>query len=63
MRGEKDTGRVMEASGLGGDALKVCVEMSAFQKGEDHYFKNEVVALLVLSAQNTWVYAQVCFRG
>lgn len=53
----------MEASGLGGDALKVCVEMSAFQKGEDRYFKNEVVDLLVLSAQSTWVYAQVCFRG
>lgn len=53
----------MEASGRGGDALKVCVEMSAFQKGEDHDFENKVVDLLVLSAQNAWVYAQVCFRG
>lgn len=53
----------MEASGLDGNALKVCVEMSVFQKGEDHGFEDEVVDLLVLSAQNAWVYAQVCFRG
>lgn len=55
-------GRVMEASGLGGDCLKsMFMEMSSRRWERTITSKNEVVDLLVLSAQNTWVYAQVCF--
>lgn len=55
--------RVMEASGRGGDALKVCYGNECVPEGRGPFLENEVVDLLVLSAQNTWVYAQVCFQG
>lgn len=53
----------MEVSGLGGDALKVCCGNEWVLEGRGPLLENEVVDLLVLSAQNTWVYAQVCFHG
>lgn len=53
----------MEASGLGGAALKVGCGNECVPEGRGPLLENEVVDLLVLSAQNTRVCAQVCFHG